>query len=142
MKAYPHLLIVNDSAAGMNDMMLAAEVAKYSEDLIVQAVNESEANAHIESQKPIDVGVIDIQLTPFGQEGLVVIKKLREMHEKAYIICVTAGRPDRGTLGAKAMQNGANNFINLEWRNINGINLLAEYLRIYRCLFELSKSTH
>jgi len=79
-----------------------------------------------------DIAIVDPHLTENErlEDGIDVIRTLRNMRRQCIIICLTScGTP---ALGARALSAGANDHIDMSWPSINWYELLREKLVLWQ----------
>ncbi|MDD4627869.1 MAG: response regulator [Candidatus Peribacteraceae bacterium] len=125
------LAVIKDNGTTKEVVRLAQDAGFAAEDILV-ARSREEALTLLEKLIP-DVAVIDPHLTPHNErleDGIDVIRTLRGKSKECIIICFTMG--SNTELGVRALQAGAQDYIDASWPRVNWCSLLRERLNMWR----------
>src|SRR5688500_5434624 len=116
MQSMTRLLIVDNDADRIKDLVNTALAVGFPVDNIVRADSQQAAYEQIDQMMaPFDLAIVDICLThhePHAKEGLDVIRKLRSHNPGCKIIGLT--RMGGTEFGTEALLAGADDFISTQ----------------------------
>jgi len=125
------LAVIKDNGTTEEVVRLAQDAGFAADDILV-ARSQEEALSLLEKLIP-DIAVVDPHLTPHNErleDGIDVIRTLRGKSKECIIICFTMG--SNTELGVRALQAGAQDYIDASWPRVNWCALLREKLILWR----------
>ncbi|MBU0766783.1 hypothetical protein KKF55_03300 [Patescibacteria group bacterium] len=116
-----------------------ARSAQEARDLIQECLGQDP------KRLPPGIALVDPHLTPginHLEDGIEVIAELKKQFPDCAIICFTT-RGDMGNkIGARAIQNGAKDYIDCSWAYVNWVSLTTSKLYLWRGAQETAAIQH
>jgi CheY-like chemotaxis protein len=132
------MLVVDNEEIQLRRVLAAADVAGIDSSMITIATSPNQARELVDQAglTSFDLAVVDLSLVTHSDDeaGVDLIRWLHSVNRYCYIIALTLSRGNAGL--TRALQAGANDFISLSWPDINGFELLAQKLSVFKNVVE------
>lgn len=128
------LLIVDNEPRQLAMIERVAKGVGFQDAEIVGVASAADVESHLTHS--FEIAVVDLVLSPaedgadYPEDGLSLISSIHRVQPQCVIIALTRSQdPDAGV---RAFIAGARDFVCLRWNFINGEQLLAQRLRLWR----------
>ncbi len=123
----PRILVADDQA----DILSALKLLLKREGFEVAAASSPAGVQDIVAREHVDVALVDLNYTrdtTSGEEGIALVEQLHREHPDLPVVVMTAWATVE--VAVKAMQNGANDFLEKPWNNQRLLSVLRNQVKL------------